>query len=105
MEKLKNEQITLEFCPTSNVNTAIYSGLEQFPYRIFMDKGVKFTVNCDNMSVSNTDVKQEYMALNSIFNIKRTELLQILNNSVDATFTTEQTKQDLKDKIYSSLMK
>ena len=105
MEKLKNDQITLECCPTSNVNTAIYSSLEQFPYRIFMDKGVKFTINCDNMSVSNTDVKQEYMALNDIFKIKRTELLQLLNNSVDAAFTTEQTKQTLKDKIYSSLMK
>ena len=105
MEKLKNEQITLEFCPTSNVNTAIYSSLEQFPYRIFMDRGVKFAVNCDNMSVSNTDVKQEFMALNDVFNITRAELLQILNNSVDAAFTTEQTKQILKDKIYSSLMK
>lgn len=105
MQALKEENIILECCPTSNLNTAIFTSREQFPYRIFMDNGVRFTINGDNMSVSNTDVKKEFQALNDVFNIKRTELLQILNNSVDAAFTTEEIKNDLREQIYSSVMK
>ncbi|MDO4757202.1 MAG: hypothetical protein Q4A54_12700, partial [Parabacteroides sp.] len=104
LEKLKNEQIVLECCPTSNVNTSIYKNISEFPYRILMDKGVKFTINCDNMSVSNTDVKQEFMELNNVFKIKRIELLQLLNNSIDKAFTTEEVKRQLKEKIYSRIM-
>lgn len=104
MDKLRNESIILECCPSSNVHTAIYSGIEEFPYRVFMDAGVRFTINSDNMSVSGTDVKQEFIALNRVFGIRRTELLQLLNNSVEASFTTEATKATLKKRIYSSVM-
>lgn len=104
MEKLKKEGIILEFCPTSNINTSIFKRIEDFPYRIFMDKGVKFTINSDNMSVSNTNIKQEFIDLNNVFNIKREELLQILTNSIDAAFTTEAEKTELKKKIYNSIM-
>lgn len=104
MEKLADEQIILECCPTSNVNTAIFDSINEFPYRTFMDNGVKFTINGDNMSVSNTNAKKELIALNNIFKITRAELLQILNNSVDAAFTTDEVKEELRERINSSIM-
>lgn len=103
MEKHKNEGIILECCPTSNINTAIFKSLEEFPYRTFMEKGVRFTINSDNMSVSNTNVKKEFIALNNVFSIKRTEMLQLLNNSIDAAFITDAEKTQLKKKIQTSL--
>lgn len=105
MQTLKEDGIILECCPTSNINTAIYKSIEEFPYRIFMDNGVKFTISSDNMSVSNTSIKEEYIKLNETFNIKRTELLQLLNNSIDAAFITEPEKNELKKKIHESIMK
>lgn len=104
MSKLKKDGIILECCPTSNINTSIYKSIEEFPYRVFMDKGVKFTINCDNMSVSNTTVKEEFIALNDAFSIKRTELFQLLNNSIDAAFITDAEKAQLKKKIEASVM-
>lgn len=104
MGKHKNEGIILECCPTSNINTAIFKSIEEFPYRTFMDKGVKFTINSDNMSVSNTNVKQEFIKLNNSFRIKRIELLQLLNNSIDAAFITDAEKAQLKKKIQTSVM-
>lgn len=103
MEKHKNEGIILECCPTSNINTAIFKSFEEFPYRTFMEKGVRFTINSDNMSVSNTNVKKEFIALNNVFSIKRTEMLQLLNNSIDAAFITDAEKTQLKKKIQTSL--
>lgn len=104
MAKLKEEGIVLECCPTSNLQTAIYNGIEEFPYHTFFDKEVKFTINSDNMSVSNTTVKKEFIALNNVFGIKRTELLQLLMNSVDAAFITDAEKAQLKKKIEASVM-
>lgn len=104
MVKLKEEGITLECCPTSNINTAIYKSVEEFPYRTFIDKGVKFTINSDNMSVSNTTVKEEFIALNDTFGIKRSELLQLLSNSIDAAFITDAEKAQLKKKIEARVM-
>lgn len=104
MEILKEKDVILEVCPTSNINTAIFSSIEDVPFRLFLDKGVRFTVNSDNMSVSATNVKEEFIALNSVFNIRRSELLQILNNSIDAAFTAEDEKTRLKDIIYTSVM-
>lgn len=103
--ELKEDGVILECCPTSNINTAIYKSIEEFPYRIFMDNGVKFTISSDNMSVSNTSIKEEYIKLNETFNIKRTELLQLLDNSIDAAFITEPEKNELKKKIHESIMK
>lgn len=105
MKKLSEDQVVLECCPTSNVNTAIYKSVSEFPYRVFMDAGVKFTINSDNMSVSNTNAKNEFIQLNDIFKVTRGELLQLLNNSVDAAFTTEKIKTELREKIESSVMK
>lgn len=104
IEKLRNEQIILECCPTSNINTAIHKSIKEFPYRTFMDNGVKFTINSDNMTVSNTNVKEEFKLLNDEFKIKRSELLDLLNNSVDAAFTTDEIKARLREKIYSEVM-
>lgn len=104
MGVLAMNNIILECCPTSNINTAIYKSLEEFPYRTFMDNGVKFTINSDNMSVSNTSVKKEFIALNDEFGIKRSDLLQLLNNSIDRAFTTEENKAMLKKKIYTNIM-
>lgn len=104
MYKLREEQIVLECCPTSNVNTAIYKSINEFPYRVFMDNGVRFTINSDNMSVSNTNARKELIELNNIFKMTRGELLQLLNNAVDASFATEETKSALRKRIHSNVM-
>lgn len=104
MSKLKEEGIILECCPTSNVNTAIFKSIEEFPFRTFIDKGVKFTINSDNMSVSNTTVKEEFIALNNAFSIKRSELLLLLNNAIDAAFITDGEKSLLRKKVQDRIL-
>ncbi len=99
MERLAKEGVVLECCPTSNLNTAIYETLADYPYRKFFDAGVKFTVNTDNMRVSNTSIKREFIKLNEVFGITRAELRKLSINAVDAAFTTQSVKQSLLEKI------
>ena len=96
MKRLLNENVYLEFCPTSNLNTRIFEKIEEYPIREFLDAGVKITVNTDNMAVSNTTLKEEYALLIETFHLNEKEVKQIVNNSIEASFADDETKLWIK---------
>lgn len=52
MQELADRETALELCPTSNLNTKIYETIEDYPIQQLMNKGIRVTVNTDNMMVS-----------------------------------------------------
>lgn len=98
LERLKEEQITLEMCPTSNVQTKAVASMEDHPVLDYLRKGLKVTVNTDNMTVSDTTVEREYQALQEL-GMTQEEYLQLLMNAVDAAFLSEEEKGRMKDVI------
>ncbi len=104
MQRLSDEGITLEFCPTSNLNTAIFPSISQFPYRLFLDKNVKFTINSDNMAVSATNVIREFQLLNDTFHLTYSEVKQLLMNSIDASFASESLKKELRANVNKAFL-
>ncbi|MCQ2355026.1 MAG: adenosine deaminase [Clostridia bacterium] len=101
-EKLVKEQIALELCPTSNLNTAIYENLSEYPLPEMMKAGIRVTVNTDNMSVSGTTVRRELTNLIETFDLTKTQVKNILLNAVFASFADEETKSVLAEKIKRS---
>ena len=87
--------ICFEFCPTSNLNTTSLPSYEKVPLRDFMRYGIMVTVNSDNMTVSNTNVIEEFKHLYKAFNLQKFEVRMILKNSIDASFTNMNEKQAL----------
>ena len=47
---LRDRKIPLELCYTSNLQTKAANSPETYPLRRFMEKGVRVTVNTDNMT-------------------------------------------------------
>lgn len=99
LKLLKEKEVTLELCPTSNLNTNIYENMEQYPIRVLMDAGVKVTINTDNMMVSNTNLKREFDKIAETFSMTEEELLWMEQNAVEASFADKETKKLLKNKI------
>lgn len=89
VQRLAAEGITLEMCPTSNLNTSIFDSYEAYPFRKFMEAGVKVTVNTDNMTVSNTTVAEELQHLN----LTAEEQKQAVKNAAEASFADVETKK------------
>ncbi len=83
MKLLRDSAIPLEMCPTSNLNTRVISDIRDYPIKKYIDYGIAVTVNSDNMSVSDTDVKKELKLINDVFGIDEDLLL---NNSLKAAF-------------------
>ena len=86
MRLLEKEQIILEMCPTSNVQTKAVPTLSEHPIRLFFDRGIAVTVNTDNMTVSNTTLDKEYALLKKQFHFTDQELAKMSQTALRGAF-------------------
>ena len=86
MQLLVQQGVTLELCPTSNLNTQIFSSFADYPLRTLMDAGVKVTINTDNMTVSGTTLEREFQLISETFHLTDGEIRQLIQNAADAAF-------------------
>ncbi|HKL41727.1 MAG TPA: adenosine deaminase [Clostridia bacterium] len=98
---LLEKNITLEVCPTSNIQTKAYKTYREHPFKKLLDLGVRVTLNTDNMTVSNTTLNKEYRIMKETFNLDRSDFLELYRNSIEAAFV----KQDYKNKLIKLLKK
>lgn len=96
---VKEKGITLETCPTSNVQTKAVKSFEGHPFYDFYKNGINVTINTDNRTVSNIDMTNECKIAFDKFNIKKDEYKDIYLKTVEATFTCEETKKWLRSLI------
>lgn len=94
---VKERKITLEMCPTSNIQTKAVNSFIEHPIYDFYKDGIKVTVNTDNRTVSDTNMTKECNILFNQFNITYEDYRQIYYNSVDACFADLNTKETLKE--------
>lgn len=61
MKLLKERDVVLELCPTSNLQTKAVEGIKEFEHivRTFWDRGVKVTINTDGPYLLTTDMRRE----------------------------------------------
>jgi adenosine deaminase len=61
MKMLKERDVVLELCPTSNLHTKAVEGLDEMRHIIktFWDRRVKFTINTDGPYLLETDMRRE----------------------------------------------
>lgn len=86
MALLAEKEITLELCPTSNLNTCVFDSIERYPIKKLMDAGVKVTVNTDNMTVSRTTVQRELTLVADTFGFDAKTVRELEENALSAAF-------------------
>jgi len=91
---LKDKQIPLEICPTSNLFTRKYvSSIDEHPIKEFYNQGLNVTLNSDDPTLFSSDLVDEYNLLfeNGIFSEK--EILDIMKNTVFSSFADKKQKK------------
>lgn len=91
--------IFFEMCPTSNRQTAAVPDMSAYPIKEYLKKGVKVTVNTDDPAIEGTEIKNEFLYLKNTFGLTDEDVKTVLQNSVDAAFTTAEVKEDLKRRL------
>lgn len=95
-ELIRNEKITLEVCPTSNMQTGAVTSFGRHPLRDLHHMGVPVTVNTDNTSVSDTTLTDEYMVAMLGIGVRLVELREMLMTAVEAAFLPADEKENLR---------
>ena len=96
VEMIKNKGITLEMCPTSNRQTHAVDDMTKYPFRQYLEQGIKVTLNTDDMGIERTTLPLEFEYMEKNFNLNYEEEKIILLNAVNAAFTTNEIKESLK---------
>jgi adenosine deaminase len=96
---INKKGIPLEMCPTSNSITIAIPDMNKFPFMDFLHKGLKVTLNTDDMGIERTNIVEEFDFLETKFNLTYEQKKKILLNSVDAAFTTDEVKAKLRAEL------
>jgi len=97
IKRLIDENITLEMCPSSNFQTKAVSNKQDYPLRKFLDLGVKVTINTDNKTISSTKLEGELEFAEKELGLKKKKRKILYKNAIEASFTSESEKQELRE--------
>ena len=96
LEYLRQNQIALDICPTSNIRLGVYSSYADHPVRRLWEAGLLITIGSDDPPLFNTDLNQEYQVLVDQFDFHADELEQIGQNGLRASFLPRTEKERLQ---------
>lgn len=97
MQKMRMNEVTLEVCPISNIQTQAVKG--KHPLENLYRNRILTTISPDNNTVSNTDIEQEYEWVLKNTDLQYIDLMQMNINAARAIFNTPQKKAELVQKI------
>lgn len=96
---LKEKDILIEMCPTSNFQTKTVTTLADYPFRLFLDAGIKVCINTDNRTVSNTTLTDEFMKLYEWYGITYADMEQLNHNAINGAFISDEEKRTLHEQL------
>ena len=92
-QQVKDQQITLEMCPTSNLHIGAASSLAAHPVKTFYDLGLPVTINTDNRLMSRTTLSEELHRCCQAFGWDETDLNQLAANALRGSFHSDAAKE------------
>lgn len=96
---IKEKNILLEICPTSNIQTNAFSKYTEHPIYDFYKNNINLSIDVDNMTVSNITLSDEYENILKTFPMSAADLKKININSLNYAFLTAKEKIKLLEKI------
>jgi adenosine deaminase len=83
--ELRERQVPLEVCPTSNVRLGVAPSLAEHPFPRLLDAGLYVTLNSDDPPMFGTTLTDEYLAAARTFSLDRPAIEHLALNAARAT--------------------
>ncbi len=99
---LREKQITLEICPSSNLRLGLSSALTSHPLRQLLDSEVPVTINDDDPLLLETDISHELFAVAKAFSLSSGQVTDLIAAAARAAFLPHRERVDLETKVLAS---
>lgn len=103
MELSRRNNISMEICLTSNVQTASVKHLQQHPLQKFIKSGISTTLNTDDPSISNITLTHEFNEAINKFQLNYANLRDLAFSAIEAAFLTPSEKEALHNRFLAFL--
>ncbi len=90
---VNDHRIPLEICLSSNTQTRAVNGLDEHPFRFYLDLGLRVTLNTDNRLITDTTMTDEYFTTFKQFDLRPKEVLTVVMNGVKSSFLPYEIKK------------
>lgn len=95
VEFLREKQIPLEVCPSSNVCTGVSPSWAEHPLKQLIDLGLMVTLNSDDPGLFSTSLTEEFLRAQETFNLSLKDVTDLALNALRASFLDEESKRQL----------
>ena len=100
LEIIRKKGIPFEMCPTSNRQTCAVENMDDYPFMDYLERGIKVTLNTDDMAIEGTTIADEYRYMEKTFGLTKEQEKELLSNAVDAAFTSQSVKAGLRTRLF-----
>ncbi|MCI5726720.1 MAG: adenosine deaminase, partial [Clostridium sp.] len=84
---------------TSNRQTHAVEDMTNYPLIDYLNNGIKVTLNTDDMAIEGTTLAKEYRYMEKNYGLTPEQEKLMLKNSIDAAFTSENVKNELRKEL------
>jgi aminodeoxyfutalosine deaminase len=109
---LRQTQIPLEVCPTSNICLGVFPRMEDHPLPRLMSEGLYVTLNSDDPPMFNTTLTDEYLKSAQVFALKPETVQGLVMNALRAARLADEQKVAMEaeftvefQRLYTDLQK
>mgnify|MGYP006199236953 FL=1 len=95
MTRLIAEKMPLTVCPLSNLKLCVVKDMAEHNIRRLLQKGIHVTVNSDDPSYFGGYMNDNFIAIQQALNLSNEELKQLAINSFEASFISDDDKQNV----------
>ena len=99
LEFLLENNIHLEICPTSNIQTNVFAEMKDHSIQKIYQKGISLSINTDARTISDTTLTKEYQTLRDTFQWGKSDFLKCNLAAIEYAFTAEAIKLRLRHQL------
>lgn len=100
MEELCDREIPLTVCPLSNLKLKVVKKLEELPVKIFLDNGIRVTLNSDDPAYFGGYINENYLQTAEALGLSKNDIFTLARNSFMASFITEPERSRFLEKLH-----
>ncbi len=102
---VRDHRIPLEICLTSNVQTQSVPSIEAHPFKYYLEKQLRVTLNTDNRLISGTTMTDELWLAVKTFHLSFEQITKVILNGFKSVFLPFDEKVEIYQKAKAEIFK